>query len=57
MCFIKNEVHKAFQRLKEEKKQALADMKRELFEGGKQGAPATAGAAPAGDADPGLLIE
>ena len=33
LCWIKNDVQKAFQKLKEEKKQALAAMKRELFEG------------------------
>ena len=33
LCWVKNDVQKAFQKLKEEKKQALAAMKRELFEG------------------------
>ena len=40
-CWIKNDVHRAFQRLKEEKKQALAAMKRELFD--KPGTASAAG--------------
>ncbi len=54
LCWVKNDVQRAFQKLKEEKKQALAAMKRELFEG-----TATAGQAqqPVSDADPGILAE
>jgi hypothetical protein len=54
LCWIKNDVQKAFQKLKEEKKQALAAMKRELFEGNNN---AGGNQQQIGDTDPGILEE
>ena len=52
---IKNDVHKAFCKLKEDKKKALAAMKRELFEGGA--AAMDAERSKANDKDPGFIDE
>lgn len=63
MCWVKNDVNRAFQKLKEEKKQALAAMKRELFDkpgtatAGGQSTAITSNQVNVPDQDPGILEE